>query len=74
MKPTPRRVDTRGQRNVNCAYYRNCLDLAVMEKWVSWDCQTCPNKANEQAITLVNTEYDFRHDHSLPSSISRQIR
>lgn len=74
MKLKPRPVETKGHRNINCPYYKNCLDLAVMEKWVSWDCKACPNKRNEQAITLVNTEYDFRHNHTLPQSIYRQIR
>lgn len=40
-------MNDRGQpvdevRNVFCACYESCLDLAVKKNWRSWSCAGCP--------------------------------
>jgi len=74
MKLQPRPVEKKGTRNVYCPFYRKCLDVAVKEKWSSWDCLTCPSREMVQSIHLINTEYDFFHYHSLPQRIIKQIQ
>jgi hypothetical protein len=46
-KPTP----GRGERNIYCPYYGDCLDSAVDLSWQSWNCSECQHKMTRQAIT-----------------------
>ena len=74
MELKPRPVDKKGIRNICCPFYRKCLDMAVREKWTSWDCLICPCKEKVESISIINTEYDFIHYHSLPQRITKQIQ
>jgi hypothetical protein len=40
-------VHTRGDKNVFCPYYGNCLDYAVELHWEYWSCLSCQHKQNE---------------------------
>lgn len=39
----------RGDRNVFCPYYGDCLDHAIREAWDSWDCACCENRNDQRA-------------------------
>jgi hypothetical protein len=70
VKPIPER----GERNIYCPSYSDCLDYAVECSWKSWSCSECPHKATRQSVT----EWDYtRNDappfHDLPSPISRVV-
>jgi two-component system, cell cycle response regulator CpdR len=38
----------RGNRNVFCPLYRECLDDAIKGSWPNWDCDDCPHKLNHK--------------------------
>ena len=40
-------VHTKGDKNVFCPYYGNCLDYAVELHWEYWSCLSCQHKQNE---------------------------
>lgn len=46
-------VPEKGERNVFCPFYSDCLDLAVEHKWDSWHCFRCPFRSviEEENIT-----------------------
>jgi len=37
-----------GNRNVFCAFYRECLDDAIKGSWQDWDCDDCQHKLNHK--------------------------
>jgi DNA-binding NtrC family response regulator len=41
-------VRRRGNRNVFCALYRECLDDAIKGSWQYWDCDDCRHKLNHK--------------------------
>ena len=45
-KPIP----GRGERNIYCPYYGDCLDSAVDLSWQSWNCSECQHKMTRQAV------------------------
>jgi len=51
-------VHTRGDKNVFCPYYGNCLDYAVELHWEYWTCLHCQHKQNETFVedALLLTE------------------
>ncbi|MBW1784057.1 MAG: hypothetical protein JRL30_25375 [Deltaproteobacteria bacterium] len=49
--PVPRR----GERNIFCPYYGDCLDYAVQIQWHAFNCSRCPYKSVMQSFH----EYDF---------------
>jgi len=51
-KPIPKR----GERNIYCPFYSDCLDHAVKQFWRHWSCSQCPHKLIKQSIT--ECEYD----------------
>jgi hypothetical protein len=45
MDQQARPISKRGERNIYCPYYKDCLDYAVECSWPSWNCSLCPHKA-----------------------------
>lgn len=41
-------VQRRGNRNVFCPLYTECLDDAIKGSWQDWDCDDCPHKLNHK--------------------------
>jgi len=41
-------LSRKGNRNVPCPYYRECLDDAIKRSWEGWDCDECKHKCNDQ--------------------------
>jgi hypothetical protein len=40
LKPNP--ICKRGERNIYCPFYSDCLDHAVNQFWRNWICSQCP--------------------------------
>ena len=47
-KPKPRRGT--GERNLECEFYKNCLDIAVRRNWKTWKCNECPRYDGTKAV------------------------
>ncbi|MGD9082537.1 MAG: hypothetical protein PVJ50_06795 [Desulfobacterales bacterium] len=43
-------VHTKGDKNVFCPYYGNCLDYAVELQWQYWTCLHCQHKQKETFV------------------------
>jgi len=43
-------VHTKGDKNVFCPYYDNCLDHAVELHWEYWTCLHCQHKQKETFV------------------------
>jgi hypothetical protein len=46
-------IYTKGDRNVFCPYYSDCLDHAVKNHWEYWACLDCEYKPNERLVTDI---------------------
>ena len=44
MDPKANPIRKRGERNIYCPFYNDCLDYAVECFWPSWSCSQCPHK------------------------------
>ena len=44
MDQEARPLNKRGERNIYCPHYKDCLDYAVDCSWPSWNCSECPHK------------------------------
>jgi hypothetical protein len=42
MEPKPNPIRKRGERNIYCPFYSDCLDHAVIQFWQYWSCSQCP--------------------------------
>ena len=61
-------IPKRGERNIYCPFYNDCLDYAVKHSWQTWDCSQCPHKLIKKSIT----EYQLNNTDSfydLPSNV-----
>lgn len=44
---------SKGNRNLYCPYYRNCLDYAVKLQWEYWACLDCQHKEEEMSLSDI---------------------
>lgn len=63
--PSESKLNDRGQpveeaRNVFCACYESCLDVAVKKNWRSWTCARCPFMASENSQKPTAASYAHR--------------
>ena len=49
MKPGLNPVHQKGDRNVYCPYYGDCLDYAIEVAWQYWNCGDCIERTNHAA-------------------------
>jgi hypothetical protein len=45
----------RGERNIFCPLYNDCLNYAVQSGWIGWSCSRCPYKS----VTECPHEYGY---------------
>jgi hypothetical protein len=65
MVPKGNPIPAKGERNIYCPYYDNCLDYAVQDWWDSWNCSQCPYRLIKQSInkdTYKRGEDDLDYD------------
>ena len=43
----------KGNRNVFCSFYSDCLDDAIKGSWEHWDCDDCRYKSNHENTPWV---------------------
>ena len=48
MNPKCNPIHKKGDRNVFCPYYGNCLNYAIEKSWGYWDCCDCVYQFNEE--------------------------
>jgi hypothetical protein len=46
----PNPSHNKGDRNIFCPHYCNCLDFAINKAWDSWACFECRLKENKQFV------------------------
>jgi hypothetical protein len=46
-------VYTKGNRNVFCPYYRDCLDHSARHHWEYWTCFACHHKLKKKSCEHV---------------------
>ncbi len=64
----------KGERNIFCPHYSNCLDHAIHKSWEFWACFECRHQMDTQSFD----DYPFTHSeqvlyHSLPHEIYAKV-
>jgi hypothetical protein len=59
MEPKPNPICKRGERNIYCPFYSDCLDHAVSQFWQYWSCFKCPYR---KITSLDELEYGANSD------------
>lgn len=57
-------VNQKGERNIWCEHYDECLDTAATNRWKGFDCSLCKhrsNKAMRTQVLLRNKNQDDAH-------------
>lgn len=39
----------KGERNIFCPFYSDCLNTAIRKQWSDWNCASCDHRANREA-------------------------
>jgi hypothetical protein len=67
-------IHKKGNRNVLCLYYGDCLDYAIEKAWEYWDCRDCQHRLSEGARPEIRyTESDSIAYYDLPLEIYGDI-
>jgi hypothetical protein len=68
MEPKPNPICKRGERNIFCPFYSDCLDKAINQFWQCWTCSTCAYRKTksideaEYSADGEEIEYNFSPD------------
>jgi hypothetical protein len=62
MNPKCTPKGKRGERNILCTYYGDCLDCAIRSAWEYWSCSKCEFKEDEGSAP----ETRFHVNHAIP--------
>lgn len=68
MNPEAVPKPKKGERNIYCPFYNDCLDHAVNHFWQYWNCSQCPYRKLKSFYEIeysVNSElidYEFSPD------------
>ena len=54
MNPECKPIRKKGDRNVFCPYYRDCLDFVIEKTWQDWDCRDCRHHSNWGAAPEIS--------------------
>ncbi len=74
METKPNPICKRGERNIYCPFYSDCLDNAVNQFWQHWSCSKCPYR---KIKSLAELEYGANSellDYEFSPDIIRKIR
>ena len=70
----PNPCHKKGERNIFCPHYCNCLDFAIKKSWDFWACLDCRFKENRQYMEdFPYTNGDAVLYHSLPPEIFLKV-
>jgi hypothetical protein len=74
MNPKCNPVHKKGNRNVLCPYYIDCLDYAIEKSWAYWGCADCQHRLTQGAGAEIQlTVGDSIAYYDLPLEIYREI-
>ncbi len=73
MKSMLSPICRKGERNVYCPNYNDCLDHAVDHKWRYWSCSECSFKMIQERSYPVRTVDDSNICYELPSNFSQEM-
>jgi len=51
MKQNHNPIHRKGDKNILCPHYRDCLDHAAKNHWESWSCIDCHHKLTSKPYT-----------------------
>lgn len=74
MDPEAQPTPIKGERNIHCPHYNDCLDYVVNHFWRSWSCSECPY---ETVQGIYELEYEVNDDdlrYEVSPDIVREIR
>lgn len=75
MNPKCNPVHKKGNRNLFCPYYGDCLDYVIEKFWKDWDCGECPHKMRQDARREIQfTVNDTMPYYELAVEIGRESR
>ena len=61
MKPAHNPKHEKGDRNVFCPHYGDCLDYAIEVSWQYWNCGDCRERANQAGMP----DFQFRSNDAI---------
>ena len=67
-QPKTNPICKRGERNIYCPFYSDCLDQAISKFWNYWSCSKCSYReirSLDEVVHIVDIEvleYDFSPD------------
>ena len=73
MDPKANPIRKRGERNIYCPFYNDCLDYAIKRFWQFWNCTQCPNKEIQAIAELEYGASDTNLYYDLSPAIFRGI-
>ena len=73
MKATLSPICKKGERNLYCPHYDDCLDHAVDLKWKTWSCSECSFKLIQEATHAVRTVNDSNILYELPPNLNTEM-
>ena len=73
MEPKANPICKKGERNIHCPFYNDCLDYAVKHSWQSWNCFQCPHKVMQSTTEWEYEVNDTDPYYDLPPNVARRI-
>lgn len=68
-------IQRRGERNIHCPHYNDCLDHAAKSFWQHFSCSECPNRSVRRSITNSFDDVNYPvTSYEIPPNIFREIR
>lgn len=75
MIENPNPIEVKGERNVFCPHYRDCLNYASKNYWEYWACQDCPyNNETEVAADVLLSPGNADLYYSLSPTLYQKVR
>jgi hypothetical protein len=75
MKQNHNPIHSKGDKNILCPHYRDCLDHAAKNHWESWSCIDCHHKLTSKSHTdILVTRSEAAMCYNLPHNICKMIR
>jgi len=74
MDPRAKPIPKRGQRNIYCPFYNDCLDHAVKNLWQCWSCAECPHRKIKSVDELEYEADDGEVCYEISPDMVREMR
>ena len=74
MDPEAQPTPIRGERNIYCPFYSDCLDHAVNKFWRHWSCSQCPYRKLKSTNEVEYGANGEGPDYEFSPDLIRKIR